>query len=84
LVRMSKKFAKATASLQDVVRVYQVVKMLPEVVQILMDYQRKHADLLNEQFTCKLKVRLYSILTRFKLNGVSGLWRETWEVIRDD
>ncbi|KAJ8331868.1 MSH2 protein [Batrachochytrium dendrobatidis] len=55
LHRLARKFQRGSASLQDVVRVYQVVLGLPAMVETLEDYSGKYMDLFSETFTLKFK-----------------------------
>lgn len=64
LYRLAKKFQRKVASLEDVVRAYQVALRLPELVATLegvMDEQYK--DPLDAAYTSKLRVILNCILT---------------------
>ncbi|KAH6583996.1 hypothetical protein BASA61_007758 [Batrachochytrium salamandrivorans] len=55
LHRLARKFQRGNASLQDVVRVYQVILGLPALVETLEDYNGVHAQLFSDTFTGKLK-----------------------------
>ncbi|EDQ85301.1 uncharacterized protein MONBRDRAFT_34327 [Monosiga brevicollis MX1] len=50
LSRLSKKFARQRARLQDVVSVYMAVKRLPDLIEHLQDFEGTHATLLHKQF----------------------------------
>jgi DNA mismatch repair protein MSH2 len=56
LHRLAKKFQRGKAHLQDVVRVYQVIKSLPSLIECLDEHQGESKLLLEEAFTNKLKV----------------------------
>ncbi|KAK0457398.1 muts domain V-domain-containing protein [Desarmillaria tabescens] len=57
LHRLSKRFQKSLASLEDVVRVYQVVLKLPGMIETLNDVQTKeeHASLIDEAYLTALR-----------------------------
>jgi DNA mismatch repair protein MSH2 len=55
--RLSKKFQKGRAHLQDIVRLYQAVIKLPDMVQSLKAYSGTYASLLEEYFITKFNVR---------------------------
>lgn len=55
LNRLAKRFQKKIANLQDVVRLYQVVRALPAMVATLSRYQDAHAALLKQTFTAPLQ-----------------------------
>ncbi|KAI8902032.1 muts domain V-domain-containing protein [Globomyces pollinis-pini] len=54
LHRLAKKFQRGKASLQDVIRVYQVVLGLPELARTLSEYQGPHQHILEETFISKI------------------------------
>ncbi|KAJ3117500.1 MutS-like protein, partial [Nowakowskiella sp. JEL0407] len=56
LHRISKKFQKKNASLQDVVRVYQVIMELPSLRDTLSSYEGTFKELMSELFVDKLEV----------------------------
>jgi DNA mismatch repair protein MSH2 len=56
LHRLAKKFQRGKANLQDVVRVYQVIRSLPALSGSLIEYNGEFQELLEEVFTSKLKV----------------------------
>jgi DNA mismatch repair protein MSH2 len=56
--RLSKKFQKGRAHLQEVVRLYQAVCKLPSMIQSLQIYTGIYAQLLEEHFIGRLQVRL--------------------------
>ncbi|KAI0226600.1 MSH2 protein [Massospora cicadina] len=51
--RLAKRFRKASASIQDIIRVYQVILKLPDLISALEG--SRHADLLERVYTAKLK-----------------------------
>ena len=57
-VRLSKKFQKGRAHLQEVVRLYQAVCKLPDIVQTLQTYAGIYVQLLEEHFISRLQVGL--------------------------
>lgn len=56
LHRIGKKFQKQKANLQDVVRIYQAVKIFPEIINALDSYSGNHKALAVEKFIDPLKV----------------------------
>ncbi|KAJ3214580.1 MutS-like protein [Clydaea vesicula] len=65
LSRISKKFQRGTATLQDVVRVYQVIVKLPELKELLEMYEGENSWIIEENFTTKLN-NLISSLEKMK------------------
>ncbi|TPX77434.1 hypothetical protein CcCBS67573_g01330 [Chytriomyces confervae] len=65
LHRIGKKFIRGKANLQDVIRVYQVVIVLPHLLQTLSDYGGEYQWLIQEMYTEKLKEYI-SGLARFQ------------------
>ncbi|KAJ3367170.1 MutS-like protein [Kappamyces sp. JEL0680] len=65
LHRLAKKFQRAKASLQDVIRIYQVVTSLPALIETLGSFQGEHRELLQVQFASKLQSN-YEALAKFK------------------
>ncbi|ORY51832.1 DNA mismatch repair protein [Rhizoclosmatium globosum] len=55
LHRIGKKFIRGKANLQDVLRVYQVVIMLPALLETLNNHEGEYRWLLEEMYTEKLK-----------------------------
>eukprot|EP00842_Homolaphlyctis_polyrhiza_P002686 jgi/Hompol1/3418/HPOL_006577-RA len=55
LHRLARKFQRGSAGLQDVVRVYQVILGLPQLMESLTEHSGEHADLLNEIYISKLR-----------------------------
>jgi len=53
---MAKRFQKGTASLQDVVRIYQVVCKLPELLETLSQVEGPHKKLIENLYCEKLAV----------------------------
>ncbi|KAJ3325179.1 MutS-like protein [Boothiomyces sp. JEL0866] len=53
LHRLGKKFQRGKALLQDVLRVYQVVLVLPVLIGALKNYEGEYNDLINEEFVKK-------------------------------
>ncbi|KAI8812287.1 muts domain V-domain-containing protein [Cladochytrium replicatum] len=54
LQRLAKRFLKGSANLQDVVRIYQVVLRLPDLVHELEAYNRSHMQLIRDTYAIKL------------------------------
>lgn len=60
--RISKRFQKGVATLEDVVRVYQAVLRLPQLLELLADVHTSSSEataLLHSAFIEPLKVRLH-------------------------
>lgn len=55
LHRLSKKFQRGKANLQDVLRVYQVILSLPQLIEELNAYDGENAALLKDVFVSKLQ-----------------------------
>jgi DNA mismatch repair protein MSH2 len=55
LNRLAKRFQKKIGNLQDVVRLYQVVVRLPELVESLAQYKDSHEKLVRATFTAPLQ-----------------------------
>ncbi|KAJ7138470.1 muts domain V-domain-containing protein [Mycena crocata] len=56
--RLSKRFQKGVASLEDVIRVYQVVQLLPGMIETLQNVQTEHeeySDLIEELYLVSLQ-----------------------------
>ncbi|KAJ3271523.1 MutS-like protein [Terramyces sp. JEL0728] len=53
LHRLGKKFQRGKAQLQDVLRVYQVVLVLPTLIDALKNYEGDNSELINEVFVKK-------------------------------
>lgn len=51
LHRLAKKFQRKKANLEDVVRIYQVIRSLPELINTLSKYEGEHKQLLEGTFT---------------------------------
>ena len=66
LHRISKRFQKSQASLEDVVRVYQVVQKLPGLIETLGDVQPGDVEgaegLVDEQYLVLLRVSLFAVV----------------------
>jgi DNA mismatch repair protein MSH2 len=62
LHRLAKKFQRGKAGLQDVIRIYQVVKNLPGLVSNLQEYKGEHLELINEKFVSKLQRIIESLV----------------------
>ena len=63
--RISKRFQKSVATLEDVVRVYQAVLRLPQLLELLAETQTSSTEasaLLQSAFVEPLKVRLPHLL----------------------
>jgi DNA mismatch repair protein MSH2 len=65
LHRLAKKFQRGKANLQDVIRLYQVVKSLPELIALLQEYNGKHLEILKLTFTDPI-VNLYGGLVKLQ------------------
>ena len=66
--RLGKKFSKKSASLQDVVCVYQVVCRLPRLKGVLESYDGEFKEIFEEDYIAKLgvsKTNRYFLLTFF-------------------
>jgi DNA mismatch repair protein MSH2 len=55
-IRLSRKFQKTRAHLQDVVRLYQAIIRLPYMIQCLKSYEGQFNSLLEDYFITKLQV----------------------------
>ncbi|KAI8913720.1 muts domain V-domain-containing protein [Entophlyctis helioformis] len=61
LHRLAKKFQRGNASLQDVVRAYQVVLGMPGLIETLSEYSGPHAGLIQEAYIDKLNEHYESL-----------------------
>ena len=81
--RLSKRFKKGVASLQDVVRVYQAVMRLPNIIQALSsvgegaDVDECLRALVETTYLTALRVRRTSPLT-----SSAGLWVPLFRIIK--
>ncbi len=62
LHRISKRFQRGQASLEDVVRVYQVVQKLPGMLEVLADVQADDESLLEDEYLKAMRVCLSFIM----------------------
>lgn len=67
LNRLAKKFARRTASLQDVVRIYQCVIRLPDLQKSLSDYSGIHSSLLSTTWAIPLTQHISGLNTFLEL-----------------
>jgi DNA mismatch repair protein MSH2 len=54
LHRLAKKFQRGKANLEDVVRIYQVIRSLPELINTLSQYEGEHKQSLEDKFITPL------------------------------